>query len=90
MGLVTYGLLGFAWLAHYLVPHHQVIPLRCAVTIFGEAIASAARSSDFRERIKNQKDTQDEVVGKIGILLMLCAGWQALCSDPGRLVRLQT
>jgi hypothetical protein len=42
VGLVTYGLLGFAGLAHYLVPHHQVMPLRCAVTIFGEAIASAA------------------------------------------------
>jgi hypothetical protein len=42
VGLVTYGLLGFVGLAHYLVPHHQVMPLRCAVTIFGEAIASAA------------------------------------------------
>jgi hypothetical protein len=42
VGLVTYGLLGFAGLAHCLVPHHQVMPLRCAVTIFGEAIASAA------------------------------------------------
>lgn len=40
-GLVAYGLLGFAGLAHYLVPHHHPIPMRSAATIFGEATASA-------------------------------------------------
>jgi hypothetical protein len=41
-GLAAYGLLGFAGFAHYLVPHHHTLPLRCAVTILGEAIASLA------------------------------------------------
>ena len=39
---VAYGLLGFAGLAHYLVPHQHAMPLRCDMTILGEAIASAA------------------------------------------------
>jgi hypothetical protein len=42
VALTAYGVLGFAGLAHYLVPDRHVIPLRCAVTIFGEAVASAA------------------------------------------------
>jgi len=42
VGLAAYGVLGFAGFAHYLVPHRHVMPLRCSVTIFGEAIASAA------------------------------------------------
>ena len=43
VGLVTYGLLGFAGLVHYLLPHQQVMPLRCAVRLFGEEIASGHR-----------------------------------------------
>jgi len=39
--LAAYGVLGFAGLAHFLVPHPHAIPLRCAVTILGEAISSA-------------------------------------------------
>ncbi len=47
LGLVVYGLFGFAGFAHYLVQEHRpssyghAMPLRCGVTIFGEAIASA-------------------------------------------------
>lgn len=41
VALVAYGLLGFAGFAHYLAPHPHAMLLRCAVTIFGEAIASA-------------------------------------------------
>jgi len=39
--LVGYGLLGFAGFAHYLPPHIHAVPMRCLVTIVGEAIASA-------------------------------------------------
>ena len=39
--LLAYALLGFAGFAHYLAPHPHAMPLRCAATIFGEAIASA-------------------------------------------------
>jgi hypothetical protein len=38
--LVAYALLGLAGLAHYFVPHSHVVPLRCTVTIAGEAITS--------------------------------------------------
>jgi len=38
--LIAYGLLGFAGFAHYLPLHVHRVPLRCLVTIAGEAIAS--------------------------------------------------
>ena len=38
--LVGYGLLGFAGFGHYLPPHLHAMPMRCMVTIVGEAIAS--------------------------------------------------
>jgi hypothetical protein len=38
--LVAYALLGFAGFAHFLVPHHHSMPLRCTFTIFAEATAS--------------------------------------------------
>ncbi len=37
--LIAYGLIGFAGLAHFLMPHHA-LPLRCDLTIFGEAATS--------------------------------------------------
>ena len=39
--LVAYGILGFAGLAHYVMPHRVGLPLRCTVTIGAEATASA-------------------------------------------------
>ena len=41
-GLVAYALLGFAGFAHFLVPRHHTVPLRCIFTIFAEATASMA------------------------------------------------
>ncbi len=43
VALLAYGALGFAGFAHYhyLALHHHAMPLRCAATIFAEAIASA-------------------------------------------------
>jgi len=47
IALIAYSLLGFAGFAHYLVlghantTHEHGMPMRCAITIFGEAIASA-------------------------------------------------
>lgn len=38
--LVAYGVLGFAGLAHYLMPHRMRLPARCTMTIGGEAVAS--------------------------------------------------
>ena len=49
LALVAYGLLGFAGLGHYWAAHHSsmtgaalhgAMPVRCAVTIWGEAVAS--------------------------------------------------
>ena len=42
VGLAAYGVLGFAGLVHYFVPHHHAMPLRCTATILGEAMASTA------------------------------------------------
>lgn len=39
--LIAYALLGFAGLAHYLMPHGMGMPLRCTLTVGAEAIASA-------------------------------------------------
>jgi hypothetical protein len=39
--LIAYGLLGFAGFAHYLPPHVHRVPLRCLLTIAGEALASS-------------------------------------------------
>jgi len=41
-GLVAYGLLGFAGFAHFLVPRHHTVQMRCMFTIFAEAAASVA------------------------------------------------
>ena len=38
--LILYGVLGFDGLAHYLMPHRMSLPMRSAVTIGMEAVAS--------------------------------------------------
>ncbi len=40
IALVTYGVLGFGGLAHYVMPQARSMPMRCTLTIGTEAASS--------------------------------------------------